>query len=92
LEGFPEDEGQETDEDMGLDAVLFLVADGTEVEVGFEGAEGGFSVGELDIHGPEFFRVLFFEVGAKEIAALGEASPVGPVLADGAIETEAVIG
>ena len=40
-EGLPQDVGQEADEDVGEDAVLLLVPDGSNPQVGFVDAERG---------------------------------------------------
>ena len=54
-ERFPEHVGQKTHEDVGLDALRFLVPDGTDAQVAFVDAKRSFGLGELGIGAPQFF-------------------------------------
>ena len=53
LEALPQDEGEEANEDVSLDAVLALMPDRTDVQLVLLDAEGGFGLGELDVGFPE---------------------------------------
>jgi len=55
VQGGVEGVGEEGEEEVGFDAVGFLVPDGAQGEVAFEGAEGLFDVFELHVVVPEFF-------------------------------------
>ena len=51
-EELPEHVGQEADQDMGQDAVLFLVPHGPERQVAFLDAERRLRLGQLDVRAP----------------------------------------
>ena len=65
---------QEADKDVRLDAVVFLVVDGADVEVVLELLEGLFDFGENDVLLPELFGVFGDEVGAQQV---GSFAPPG---------------
>jgi hypothetical protein len=52
LEALPEHEGEEANEDVGLDAILALMPDRTQVQLIFLNAKRGFGLGELDVSLP----------------------------------------
>jgi len=53
LQRLPQHEGEKTDEDVCLHAILALMSDRTDVELIFLDAERGFGLGELDVGLPE---------------------------------------
>ena len=53
LQALPQYEGEETDEDVRLNAILALVPDRPHVELVFLDGEGGFGLRELDVGFPE---------------------------------------
>ena len=53
LQALPQHEGQKADENMGLNAILALVPDRTQIQLIFLDAEGGLGLGELDVSLPE---------------------------------------
>ena len=89
LQSLPHHEGEETDKDMGLNAIFALMPDGTDVELIFLNAEGGFGLGELDVSFPEFFAAPVVDIGTQEIGALRDCSPVVERSIVGDAETEA---
>jgi len=56
---------------VGFDAVFELVVDGAQVQIVFEGAEGGFDFGEMDVEVPEVGGFASAEVAAQQVAAFG---------------------
>jgi hypothetical protein len=65
-EALPQDIGQEADEDVSLDASLFLMPDGAQPEVVFFNAERFLSVGQLNVGGPEIFRRPIFDIAVND--------------------------
>lgn len=74
-EALPQDIGQEADQDVSLDAPLFLMPDGAQAEVVFFNAERFLSVGQLNVGCPEIFRRPIFDIAAQDVAAFAAASP-----------------
>ena len=70
LEALPQHKGKKADEDMGLNAVLVLMPDRTDVELIFLDAESGLGLGELDIGLPELLIAPIVDVRAQQIGAL----------------------
>ena len=72
---------QESDEDMGLDPVLALMVDGTQVQVVLDGFEGSFDFGKLDVEAPQLGGVASAEIGAQQVAAFAavRGAQFGPV-------------
>ena len=89
---FPQDIGQETDEDMSLDSLGFLVPDGTDAQVALVDAKCGLGLGELDIGAPEVFGAPVGYVAAQEIASLAEFGPGAPVVDFAPCHTGPAIG
>ena len=58
---------------MGLDALLFLVNDGPNREIGFEDPEGCLGLHQLQIELPELRGVRFGEIGAQQIPPFAAA-------------------
>src|SRR5512139_2459021 len=71
VEGAVHRVGQEADEDVGLHSMFGLVEDGADGEILLEGSEGGLSVVELHVHGPQLGLIVAGEVGAEEVGAFG---------------------
>ena len=67
LEAFPQHKGKKADEDMGLNAVLVLMPDRTDVELIFLDAESGLGLGDLDIGLPELLIAPIVDVRAQQI-------------------------
>ena len=63
-EGHMQAVGEECDEDVRFDARLFLVKDGPDRQIAFEGLEGGLDLDELQIELPQFRGVRIGEIGA----------------------------
>ncbi len=76
LKALPEHEGEEANEDVGLDAVLTLMPDRTQVQLIFLNAKRGFGLGELDLCLPQLLIAPIADVRAQEIGALRERRPV----------------
>ena len=65
LEGAPEYERQEADEDMGLGPVLFLMVNGTQSQIVFADAETVFDLGQADVDAPECFGRISLQIGTQ---------------------------
>ncbi len=68
------------DQEMGLDAVLELMEQRPTRQLAFQGAEGAFGLGQLDVLRPRFLRGLSLEIGAQQIRALARIAPDAPLL------------
>ena len=66
---------EEGDHDVGFNPRLELVPDGAHLDFAFQGAEGGFGLGELDIGLPEARRIV------RASGPMG-AQEVGPIAVD----------
>ena len=62
-------EGQEGDEDMGLDAVAPLMEDGTHGEIALEIFESFLDLGQQHVELPDLRGILRREIGAQQVAA-----------------------
>ena len=68
-EGFPEHVGKETDQDMGLDALGFLVPEGTDAKIALVYVECRLGFGQLDVGAPKFFPAPVGDVAAQQVSA-----------------------
>ena len=57
LQTNPETVTEEGNQDMGFNAALDPVKDGSQVQFAFECAENGFNLGELNVLLPELLRI-----------------------------------
>src|ERR1700737_1643393 len=64
LQGLPEDEGEEADQDMCLDAILALMPDRTHAEFVLLDAKRRFGLRELNVGLPELLLVPISDIGA----------------------------
>ena len=71
---FPEDVGEEADEDVGQHAVLLLMPYETDVQFVLADAEGPLGIDQLDVAFPDDGRVRFVEVGPQQVAALAQVA------------------
>jgi len=62
-----------------LDALLLMVPNRSDAQVGFLNAEGGFRFGELDIGLPKFLVGPLADVAAQDIGALAQSGPLIPL-------------
>ena len=69
LQALPEHEGEEANEDVGLDAILTLVPDRPNVQLVFVDAESGLGLGELDIGFPQLPIASIGDVRAQQMSA-----------------------
>ena len=78
---------------MGLNAVLVLMPDRTDVELIFLDAESGLGLGELDIGLPELLIAPIVDVRAQQIGALRKRGPAVErgVISDGEPEPSGTI-
>jgi hypothetical protein len=70
LQALPEHEGEKANEDTRLNAILALMPDRPQLELGFVDAESSLGLGELDIGSPQLLIAPIDDVGAQEIGAL----------------------
>jgi hypothetical protein len=64
LQSLPEDEGEETDEDVGLDAIFALMPDWTHAQFVLLDAKRRFGLSELDVGLPELLLAPIRDIGA----------------------------
>lgn len=76
LKGSPHHRGKETNEDVGLGAVLLLMIERAQSKVVLAHAKGVFDLGESDVGLPEGGGVLALEVGAQEVTTDGQFGPL----------------
>ena len=88
LQGSPEGQRQETHQDMGLCAVLFMMGNGPQHQVVFFDAEGVFDLREADVSFPKMFWRVGRQVGAQQVAALAQVGPLGAVFADDEVDLQ----
>ena len=62
--------GDESDENVGLDAMVELMINRADAEIALEFLEGLFDLGELDVMPPQSGGIAIGEVGAQQITAL----------------------
>ena len=65
----PQHVGQKADEDVCLDAMFFLVPDGTNLQVGLVNAKSCFRFGQLHVRLPQILGAPVGDVGAQQITA-----------------------
>jgi len=70
-ERFPQNIGQEADQDVGEDTILFLMPEGTYLQFILGDAERPFSLGQLDVALPQRGRIDVVQVGSQQITAFG---------------------
>jgi len=69
--------GEEVNEDVRFDAIIFLVIDWPDGEIALDILEGFLDLGQLHVIAPERFRALFDQVAAQQVAfVLTHASAV----------------
>ncbi len=76
LETLPEYEGEEANEDVGLDPFLALMPDRTNGQLILLDAKSRFGLGELDVGLPELSVAPISDIRAQEIGALRERGPI----------------
>ena len=76
LQALPQYEGEEADEDVGLNAIFALVPDRTQIQLILLDAEGDLGLRELDVRLPELLIAPIIDVRAQEIGTLREFGPV----------------
>jgi len=79
LQGFPQDVGEETDEDVGVHPVGALMPDRADTQFALLNAEGRFGVRQLDVGPPQVLGTPVGDVGTQHVAALAPAGPVIPL-------------
>ena len=67
---------KETNQDMCLGPILFVVENRPHAKIVFLGAEGVFHFGKLDVGVPQRFRIDSAPVGTQDIAAAGLKCPL----------------
>ena len=78
LQGLPERIGDEAHEDMGFDALLLVVPDRADRQIGLVDAKRRFRLGELDVGGPEFFVAPLGDVGAQNVRSSAKIAARAP--------------
>ena len=76
LEALPEHEGEEANENVGLDPVLALMPDRPQVQPILLNAERRFDLGKLDVGLPQLLIAPIADVRAQEIGSLRERGPI----------------
>src|SRR3989442_5954431 len=79
LERLPQHVGEETDEDVGLDAVGALVPHRTNCQLALLDAERRLDVRELDVGAPQVLGRPVRHIGAQHVAAFAPPRPVIPL-------------
>src|SRR6266404_248400 len=69
--------GQETDQQVRLNAAGRLVPDRANAQIGLVHAEGGLGIGEMHVGTPQLFRIPIRNVAAQQVATLAGLRP-GP--------------
>jgi len=62
---------------MRLDALLFVMPDRTDAQVGFMNAEGSLRFAELDVGLPQLLVSPVVDVAAQDVSAFTELGPIG---------------
>ena len=78
MEGAPEYERQEADEDMGLDPVLVVMPDRPDLQFILGNAKGPFRIRQLNVSFPQCGRIGGGQVRAQQIAAFRNRGPLTP--------------
>ena len=76
LEALPEHEGEEANEDVGLDPLLALMPDRSNVQLIFLDAKSRFGLGELDVSLPQLSVAPIADVRTQEIGSFRERGPI----------------
>src|SRR5262249_4192661 len=76
FEALPEHEGEEANEDVGLDPVLPLMPDRTQVQLILVNAKSCVGLSELDVGLPKLSVAPIADVRAQERDALREGGPI----------------
>ena len=76
LEALPQHEGEEADEDVGLDAILALMPDRAEVQLILLDAKSRLGLSELDVGLPELSVAPIGDVRAQQIGAFRQRGPI----------------
>ena len=75
LKTFPQHEGEEANENMGLNTVFSLVPNRTHVQLILLDPKGGLGLSELNVGLPELFVAPIVDIRPQEVGALGELGP-----------------
>ena len=75
LDHLPKHEGQKAHEDMGFDAVFFLMVERAHVQFVLVDSKGSLDMRELDVDLPDVLFRPIPDIAAQDIAAFGELSP-----------------
>jgi hypothetical protein len=76
LERFPQHISEKADQNVRLDAVLFMMPDRTDTQIGFLNAEGRLGFAELDVGLPQLLVSPVVDVAAKNVSAFTELGPI----------------
>jgi hypothetical protein len=79
LERLPQPVGEKADQNMRLDARLFVMSDRTDGQIGFVNAEGGPRYAELDVGLPQLLVSPVVDVAAQDVSAFTELGPILPL-------------
>ena len=81
LERFPQHVSEKANQNVRLDAILFVMPDRTDAQIGFLNPEGGFGFAELNVGLPQLFVGPVVDVAAKNVSAFTELGPIIPLWA-----------
>ena len=77
-QGLPQNVGQKADQDVGQHTLFSLMPDRADFQLVLGDAEGPLRLGELDVPFPLGGGIKVSQVGAKQVAALGNRPPIAP--------------
>ena len=87
----PERVPEKGDEEMRLHAPLQLMEHRPNRQLAFQGAEGRFCLGQLDVLRPQLFDGLPHEIGAQQVGALARVAPGAPVFDELPVEPQLAV-
>src|SRR5262245_20080292 len=81
LERFPQHVSQKANQNVRLDAGLFMMPNRTDAQIRFLNPEGGLSFGQLNVGFPQLFAGPVVNVAAQDVSAFSELGPIIPLRA-----------
>ncbi|MGO9597310.1 MAG: hypothetical protein ACLP7Q_04745, partial [Isosphaeraceae bacterium] len=79
-QGLPQNVGQKAHQDVGPDAMLFLMPDRSDQELVLGDSKGPLGFGQLDVSFPERHRLDVAQIAPQDVTTLRDARPLIPVL------------
>lgn len=79
LKRLPQRVGEKADQDVRLDAILFVMPDRPDTQVGFLDAESSLGFAELDVGFPQRLLGPVVDIAAQNVGAFAEPCPILPL-------------